>query len=258
MTENDDEQLWLRCYRPAPESKFRLLCLPHAGGSASYYLPFAQSLAPEIEVLAVQYPGRQDRRDERCVTSIDELADQLLRSVGPRLDASTALFGHSMGAVLAFEFARRMEQETGFTCAGIFASGRRAPSCHRHEGVHRRDDSGILSELADLGGTDPRLFEDEELLRSYLPALRADYRAIETYRGEVNAMVDCSITAMVGETDPRTTLDEAQAWSGHTTGKFTLWSFPGGHFFLDGNHTQVTRLIRSQLLGATTEPRSAS
>ncbi|KNB50867.1 thioesterase II family protein [Streptomyces caatingaensis] len=246
MTE--DDELWLRCFRPAPESSHRLLCFPHAGGAASSFLPLARSLAPDVEVLAVQYPGRQDRRNEPHFTSIGELADRIHRVAAPRLDESTALLGHSMGAVLAFEVVRRMERETGRTCAGLFASGRRAPSCRREEDVHRRDDSGLLAELMDLGGTDPRILQDDELLAAFLPCLRADYEAIETYRADDGVTVGCPVTVMVGEDDPRTTLEEADAWRQHTTAAFELWSFPGGHFFLDGpHHAQVVRTIAGRL-----------
>lgn len=95
-----DPDLWVRRYHPAPDAPTRLLCLPHAGGSASYYFPASRTLSPRIEVLAVQYPGRQDRRTEPCVESIDELADKVVDTVKGWTDRPLAVFGHSMGATL--------------------------------------------------------------------------------------------------------------------------------------------------------------
>src|SRR5947207_7750544 len=101
-----DDGLWIRRFHPAPPGTPRLVCLPHAGGSASFYFPVSRALSPAVDVLAVQYPGRQDRRHERCVDNIPELAAQVLAVLRPWLTGPTALFGHSMGASLAFELAR--------------------------------------------------------------------------------------------------------------------------------------------------------
>lgn len=244
---NEDESLWLRRFEPAPEAPARLLCLPHAGGSAGTYLRLARSLAPETEVLAVQYPGRQDRRSEPCAESVEALADALFTAVRDRVDASTALFGHSMGAVLAFELARRLERDAGVRCVRLFASGRRAPSAFRDDSAPAASDAAMLAELRSLGGTDLRILQDEELLTAALPALRADYRAIGRYRAAEDATVDCPITVLVGDTDPRTSPDEARAWARHSTVPCEVLTFPGGHFFLDGNHDAVVDVVTARL-----------
>ncbi|WSV91468.1 MFS transporter [Streptomyces globisporus] len=164
---------WIRRYNPAPDARARLLCLPHAGGSASFYLPLSRALGPDIDVLTVQYPGRQDRRHEPCVDSIAGLADALVGEVLPWADRPLAIFGHSMGAMVGFELALRLERR-GTQPLVFFASGRRAPSRKREDGdpVHRR----VIAELRALSGTDARVLDDEELLRMALPAIRSDYR----------------------------------------------------------------------------------
>ncbi|MEV5886015.1 alpha/beta fold hydrolase [Streptomyces sp. NPDC052020] len=244
----ETESLWLRRFQPAPGARTRLLCFPHAGGSASAYLRLARSLAPGIEVLAVQYPGRQDRRAEPCPDSVETLADDLFAAVRHRVDASTALFGHSMGAVLAFELARRLERDAGVRCARLFASGRRAPSRFRDDSAPAASDASMLAEMRALGGTDLRVLQDEELLVAALPALRADYRAIGTYRADDDAAVGCPVTVLVGDADPKTSLDDARAWSAHTTAESEVLTFSGGHFFLDAHHDAVVDIVTARLL----------
>ncbi|MDF5757187.1 alpha/beta fold hydrolase [Spongiactinospora sp. TRM90649] len=241
MTTTDDD-LWIRRFHPAPDAGARLVCLPHAGGSASYYHPVSAALSPAIDVLAVQYPGRQDRRAEPCVENIEELADGIVGALRPWTDRPFALFGHSMGAVLGFEVTRRLERED-IAPLMLFASGRRAPSTRRAESVHLRDDDGLVAELKRLNGTDSSVLADEELLRMVLPATRSDYRAIETYAGDPGAVLNTPITVLTGDNDPKTTLDEARAWSGHTTGEFEMRVYPGGHFFL----TRHARRINAEL-----------
>ncbi|MEU3466076.1 alpha/beta fold hydrolase [Streptomyces sp. NPDC006733] len=239
-------QAWIRRYHPAPDSRVRLVALPHAGGSATYFHPLSAALGPEVEMLAVQYPGRQDRRHEAPVRDIGALADQVTEALLPWTDRPLALFGHSMGSTIAFEVARRLE-DAGAAPAALIASGRRAPRTDRREGLHRLDDAAILAEVRLLGGTDEVMLRDEELLRLTLDVLRNDYRAVETYRCAPDAMLGCPVTVLVGDDDPRVTLDEARAWAGHTTGAFALHVFSGGHFYLAEHQRAVTERLLAVL-----------
>ncbi|MFG2139927.1 thioesterase II family protein [Streptomyces sp. NPDC048650] len=252
MNTTEDNDLWVRRFHPAPEAVTRLVCLPHAGGSASYYFRVAEALAPDIDVLAVQYPGRQDRHREPCVESLPELARQVVHRLLPWTDRPLALFGHSMGASLAFEVARLLEHAHGVTPAALFASGRRAPSAHRDEFVHRTGDEQLIREVQELSGTDAQLLENAEMLRMVLPAIRSDYKAAETYRYVPGPDLSCPVTALIGDTDPRVTLDEARSWAAHTTGTFDLKVYGGGHFYLNQHSRAVNREISAQLLSVTT------
>lgn len=247
MTPEIDDGLWVRRFHPSPTSRRRLVCLPHAGGSASFYFPVSRALSPDIEVLAIQYPGRQDRRHEKCIDNIPELTRQVFTVLRPWLDEPVAIFGHSMGASLGFELARLIEAETGTTPTHLFASGRRAPSTHRHETVHLLDDAGLLADVRKLSGTDAAVLADEELLRAALPAIRNDYRAAETYVYQPGPPLKCPITVFTGDNDPKTTLDEAKAWSTHTTAEFDLHVYPGGHFFLTQHQAAILRVISNAL-----------
>ncbi|MET8982189.1 alpha/beta fold hydrolase [Streptomyces sp. NPDC004539] len=247
----EDRTLWIRRYHPADQDAVRLLCLPHAGGSASFFHPVSQALAPAVEVLAVQYPGRQDRRQEAFVDNVPELADRLLPVLLAEAETDTdrplAVFGHSMGASLAFEVTARLE-EADVPPVMLFASGRRAPSRFREEeNVHTGGDQALLTEMKRLAGTDNRILGDEEMLQMILPALRNDYRAAELYRPERYHLIKTPVTALTGDADPKATLDSVQAWSEHTTGEFRMEVFSGGHFYLVGQAPQVIKEIKATL-----------
>lgn len=239
--------LWFRRYRPAKNPSARLVCLPHAGGSAPFFLPVAAALCPTgVDVVAVQYPGRQDRRSERPIDNMPELADRLYGVLRGEPELPVTFFGHSLGAIVAFEVVRRFEAD-GLGPVPLFASGRRSPSSHRDhdDDVHTRDDAGIMAELRRLNGTSSMLLNDDEMMRAALPALRADYCVAETYRCAPEDTVSSPITVLTGDSDPKTSLDEAQAWAQHTSGAFDLHVFPGGHFYLTDHVDAVNKILDS-------------
>jgi len=241
---------WVRRFHPAPEARTRLVCFPHAGGSATFYFPVSRAMSPAVDVLAIQYPGRQDRRAEPCVDDLRKLADLVVDELYPWIDRPVTLFGHSLGATLAFEVALTLRRE-GITPLGLFASGRRAPSRHRDERVHLSDDDGLVVDLKRLSGTESQMLDDDEVLRMILPAMRADYRAAETYRYEPGPKLDCPVLALVGDDDPQVSVDEARAWGEHTTAGFDLRVFPGGHFYLNTHAAAVMKAITEHIVVRT-------
>ncbi|QHC22327.1 thioesterase II family protein [Streptomyces sp. GS7] len=241
-TTSENSNRWIRRFRPADDAPCGLVCFPHAGGSATFYFPVAQALSPQLDVLAVQYPGRQDRLSEPCLEDIHEVADQVTAALEPWTGRPLALFGHSMGATVAYEVARNLER-SGRPPLGLFASGRRAPSRHRDLSVHLRDDDGLVATLKELSGTDEAVLADEELLRMVLPAVRADYKAVETYRHREGPRLSCPVSVLVGDSDPVTTPEEADAWREHTTGPCELTVLPGGHFYLNSQAEEVRKVI---------------
>ncbi|WP_425322692.1 thioesterase II family protein [Actinoplanes ianthinogenes] len=239
-----DTSAWIRSFHPAPSAPARLVCFPHAGGSASYFFPVSRALSPDVEVLGVQYPGRQDRRHEPCVGDLISLAEMIVPQVEPWLDRPVAFFGHSMGASLAYEVARRLP---GVELTGLFVSGRGAPTRVRDEGMHLADDRRLIADLARMSGTDAAVLADEEILRTVLPALRADYRAAETYRYQPGPPLSCPVTALIGDLDDQVSEPEARPWADRTTGPFALRVFSGGHFYLNDHAPKIIDLLRTHL-----------
>lgn len=237
---------WIRVFHPSAQTRVRLVCFPHAGGSASWFHRMSATLAPDVEVLAVQYPGRQERRLEPSFADIAEAADRIAEELAPWRGGPLAFFGHSMGATIAYEVALRLER-TGLQPVVLFASGRRAPSRVRNEHIHELPDSGLVAELKALSGTDSALLDDPDMLSLVLPTLRSDYRAAETYRHREGDRLDCPVFALTGSHDPRADVEGVDAWREHTRGAFDLRVFPGGHFYLNDSQ-DVVNLVRDRLL----------
>jgi pyochelin biosynthetic protein PchC len=235
---------WLRRFHPAPEDAPQLLWFPHAGGSASSYFSFSAELSSSLEMIVVQYPGRADRRREPVIENLVGLAEQIVGQVRTLPgDRPLAIFGHSMGAAVAFEVARRLDPSP----VAFFASGRRAPSRVRQENVHRLSDEEFLTEVRRLDGTDTRLLDNPRLLKAILPMLRGDYIAIGDYRYRPGPPLSCPVTVLTGDADPLTTVDEASCWREHTTGEFGMQVFPGGHFFINEHRAEIAAIVLDRL-----------
>lgn len=237
---------WIRGFGPTPSAPEQLICFPHAGGTAAHFRPMARALAPTVETFAVQYPGRQDRYQEPLIGTIAELADGATEALLPHLHRPTSLFGHSMGAVVAYEVAIRLEAR-GHDVRTLFVSGQATPSAHRDNGIHTLDDDKLADELRTLAATDPAVLADRELLEVLLPVIRADYRAIETYRRRDGATVNCPIVSLTGSADPHVDPAQAAAWAAHTQHEFEFHELPGGHFFIDQQRDQVLGIVRKRL-----------
>ncbi|WP_030230916.1 thioesterase II family protein [Streptomyces sp. NRRL S-350] len=238
---------WFRRFNPSDSAPARVVIFPHAGGSASYYLEYANALAPHADVLAVQYPGRQNRFMEPTIDSVPELAEKLYRELRDWTDRPLTFFGHSMGAAVAFETARCFERDGVPGPERLVVSAGRAPSLPRDSEVHKLPDDELLATVVALGGTDERILSIPALRELVLPALRADYTAIETYRSAPDATVSLPITGLVGETDPNATVEQVGRWDRHTTGAFDLRVFPGGHFYLADRTEDVVQVLTAHL-----------
>jgi surfactin synthase thioesterase subunit len=243
------DTLWIHRYQQEDPGAAQLVCLPHAGGNAAFFLPVARGLAGRCEVLAIQYPGRHERLREPLLDSVDELADELFPVLRRQARGPIALFGHSLGATVGFELARRFEA-SGTVPTALFVSARPAPSRHRDSAVHLGTDAELIARMRSLGGTDEELLEDEDLLGLALPVVRNDYKAAETYRYRAGRPLSCPVHALIGRDDPVATEDDARAWADHTTGSFALHTYSGGHFYLVDHQERILGTITRQLLPA--------
>lgn len=243
MTSDD---LWFRRYPAARTPRVRLVCFPHAGGNAQLFHGWSIRLPGDVELLAVRYPGRQERMAEPCVESMDELADAIAGALAGYRDVPLALFGHSMGAAVAYEVAARLE-ETGQGPVHTFLSARNAPHRAPRTALHRAADDVLLASVRRLGtlGGDP--YGVPELRELLLPVLRSDYRLIETYAPENPPLLRAPITAYIGVADPGCHVERVTAWAELTTGGFDLRSFPGDHFYLAPREAELTADIAARL-----------
>ncbi|KOU12862.1 oleoyl-ACP hydrolase [Streptomyces sp. WM6372] len=237
---------WIRRFQPSPDAPHRLVCFPHAGGAATFWFPMAQALAPQVDVLAVQYPGRQDRRGEPCIEDIETLAAHAAEEVLAWSDRPVTLFGHSMGAMVAFETARRLE-ERGRPPAGLVVSGMRAPSRARGGSSQAETAEELVAGILRLRGTDAAVLDDPELVRMILPTIRSDYKAAESYRWRPGPPLGTPIAVLTGTEDPHVSTDEAAAWREHTAGPFSLTVFTGGHFFLNEHAEAVRKVVTDHI-----------
>jgi surfactin synthase thioesterase subunit len=238
---------WIRRLHRNPDGPVRLVLFPYAGGAASSFMPFSASLSDVADVLCVQYPGRHERWGEPAIDNVADLAAGVLPAIP--IDRPIVLFGHSLGASVAFEVARLLEG-SGVIPRSLLVSARRAPNVPSGEHpVHTRDDDGIIAELKTLAGTDPRVLDEPELLSMILPTMRTDYKAAETYLSQPDPLLRCPITALTGDDDPKLTLDHVRAWAEFTAGRFKLEIFTGGHFYLTDHHEGVVSVITRELGG---------
>jgi pyochelin biosynthetic protein PchC len=195
----------------------------------------------------VRYPGRQDRFVEPCVEQMGELADEITNSLLPLLDRPVALFGHSMGAAVAYEVAVRLEAQHGFTPTRLFVSGRQAPHLAANEESEGLSDDEFVSRIRALGHPDVGALDLPELRELFLPALRADFRLLGAYQPDEPAKLAAPITAYVGLSDPGCPVEGARAWSEVARGGFDLRVFPGDHFYLVPEQAALTADVAARL-----------
>jgi surfactin synthase thioesterase subunit len=227
----------------------QLFCFAHAGGGPAFFRPWPASLAPEVAVRRVLLPGREWRLDEPPFRHIGELVEPLCAALEPYLDQPYALFGHSMGAVVAYEVARRFSGLSGTAPGCLIVSGRRAPGL----ATGRRRLSGLpdeefLTEVGRLNGIPPEVLSEPELVEMLLPPLRADFELAETYQPLPGGRLGCPVIAYLSTADPEIDYDGVLSWRDTTTGEFTMRVFRGDHFYLKGGRPDVLTAVREDLL----------
>ncbi|MBV7673005.1 alpha/beta fold hydrolase [Streptomyces halstedii] len=238
---------WIRRWSGGGAARLRLICLPHAGGGASFYRPWAALLPGEVELLAVQYPGREDRFGDPLIDTMDELVTALADVLPPLLGRPYALFGHSMGSAVAWELAHELAARGAPPPRRLFVSGRAAPGTAVSGTTHRRGDEELCAALRRMGGTSADVLDDPELRSLVLGVVRNDFRLVETHRPAVRPPLDCPVHVLTGSEDPGTSQrpgrDRTAGWADLTTAPVEVRTFPGGHFYLTPRRREVVATV---------------
>jgi medium-chain acyl-[acyl-carrier-protein] hydrolase len=245
---------WITCASPRPAARVRLLAFAHCGGGTRLFQAWPGGLPASVEVCPVLLPGREGRRDEEPLTSVAAIVRATAEALQSKADLPVVLFGHSLGGLIAFELARDL-CATGRAPAALIVSACGAPGEPGAERrlLHRLPDIELIEAVAEFGGLPEELREDPEMRAEILPALRADFTALETFEYVGGAPLPMPIIAMGGSADPVVTRQALQGWRRHTARRFSLSLLPGGHFYLTSSQALFLRALSRELLAADGE-----
>jgi surfactin synthase thioesterase subunit len=235
------------CRRPQAAARIRLVTFAHAGGGPQTYQRWESELAPELELWHVTLPGRGRRRHEPFARDWSSLAQDLATAVARDVPAPFALFGHSLGALLAFEVARRLTG-AGTPPTHLVVSGRDGPDSSPDLKLPDSDDELLRCVHHAYGGVPDQVRASRDVLDHFLPILRADLELARDYVLRPGVVLSCPITAMVGDADPIASPEGLARWGRHTGAGCELRVLPGGHFHLAGEDRAALSTISSRLL----------
>lgn len=226
----------------------RLFCFPYAGGGASVYRAWARGLDDVTEVVAVQPPGREARVHEPAHRGIEDLLDDLEAAILPLLDRPFALFGHSMGALVAFELTRRLRRHDRPLPERLLLASFRAPQLpNPNIRIHHLPDE-VLKTVLRTEGTPDEVLDNVDLMRALLPTLRADFELCDTYAFAPEAPLPMPIAVFGGLSDVRVGRSDLEEWHSQAGAGFALKMFPGSHFFLHTAQEPLLAAVRVALL----------
>ena len=235
---------WFLISRPKPLARYRLFCFPYAGGSASAFLPWEDLLPPQIELVAIQPPGRATRLDEGLLTSVVELAVQLAGAIPPMLDRPYLTYGHSMGSTVSFELLHLLKERSLPLPRRYFAAARQAPHIPRRIApFYDYPLAEFMIELKRFGGTPDAVLQNAELMEMLVPMLRTELRAAYAYHRDPVVKLECPASVFGGARDEIVLPEELTGWQEHFLEKMDFRLFESGHFFLEDNKEQVVSAI---------------
>lgn len=239
---------WLPALGRRPGARLRLFCFPYSGGGTTPFREWQALLPAAVEVSPVLLPGREARIGEPAFDRLPPLVAALDDALAPALDLPYAFFGHSVGALVAFELARALRRRGATPPVHLFVSAHPAPQLPDLDRRHDLPEDALIAELRRFQGTPEEVLDNPELMRLVLPTLRRDFAVAETYEHAPEPPLDCPLTAFGGLADPRAGRAELVPWQKQTRAAFKLRMFPGGHFFLGSHRELVLQAIAGELL----------
>lgn len=237
---------WLVVPRPEAAAKIRLICLPFAGGSSTSFRPWLQFLPRSIELVVVELPGRGQRLGEPLIHDLDALVHEISDAMSVILDKPFALFGHSMGTLLAYELLFKLQDEHQRSPRHLFVSGRGAPHRpSREDPIHKLPQNEFIEKLKEYNGTPKEVLEHQELMDLMVPIIRADFQVCETYSRPDYRHFTIPVSVFGGLQDAGASREDLEAWAQLTEGACTVRMFPGGHFyFLNSQMNLLQAIVR--------------
>ena len=230
----------------------RLFCFPFAGGSAHTFRHWQKILPEEIDLCLVHLPGRRHLIRERPFARLNSLVDAIAQAIVPEVFRPFAFYGHSMGALIAYELARTLRARYGCEPTQLFLSGHRAAQLpHFGRRTYDLPDSEFLKKIEYLNGTPRELLDDPKTRKLFLPLLRADFELAETYNYKPGAPLSCPMVVYGGVDDPHVVEPELAVWRQQTTGEFLLRMLPGDHFFIRSNEQAFMKVFGRDLARAS-------
>lgn len=247
-TKNAPDTLWFPKLGNSPNASCRLFCFPYAGGSSFIFNSWSKTIAENVELVAIQLPGRANRMTEKPFTNVESLVEVLTEKILPFTSMPFAFFGHSMGAIISYELAVNLMKEVSIEPIHLFVSGRSAPHLAAREKItYNLPDKEFIKEIAKLNGTPKEILQNAELLELLFPLLRADFELVETYGFKNHAPLNCPISAFGGSDDDEVPVEDVKAWKQHTVSDFKLNILEGDHFFINHFGDFFTKTISSEL-----------
>ncbi len=241
---------WIPRRHPNPKARLRLFCFPYAGGGASIYRTWQESLPLEVDVCPVQLPGRESRLREAPFDRLTPLVRALAEALRPHMDLPFAFFGYSNGALIGFELARELRRRGARGPEHLFAAACPAPHLpDKDPPIHDLPDDQLIAEIGRLNGTPDEVLQNEQLMQLLIPLLRADAAIHETYVHLEEAPLDVPVTAVGGTDDPKADRTEMEAWRLHTRAEFDVRMMPGDHFFIHSSQALLLRDLARDLQG---------
>ena len=232
---------WLTRFRPRPDATRRVVCFGPAGGGPSFYRKWPELLPADTELIAINLPGREARLAEPPTHSIEGSAATVARALAEDRPRPTILFGHSMGALIAYETAHALCARGARPDLALVVSGRESPDRTMGDPAFLRlPDATFLEYVANrYGGIPIEVMQEPELRELVVPPLRADFAAVAAYREPSRPALDLPLVILSGIDDRQTAGDQAEGWRSRSSGPIRERSFPGGHFYLVQQMKQV-------------------
>lgn len=232
---------WFVCPQPNPNADLRLFLFPYAGGTPTAFTKWPAEFPDNIETNIIHYPGRGSRFNESPIKELSVLVQEINRAILPLLYKPFVFFGHSMGGMIAFELARQLSSQP----QTLFISACGAPQLpDPNHPIHSLPDSEFIKSLQKLNGLPADVINNSELMQLLIPALRADFEAVENYKYSYNEdRLECPIIAFGGNDDTHVSPERLEGWAAQTSASFRSQYFSGDHFFINTAHQSVTAFI---------------